>query len=102
MFSCSIIEHYFELYTGEKAFTVFIPAFGLSAMVFVDDHTAQYDITVNSRADDDKTKRSMVMKSKENDHILNIKIFTKLKMSCQCKEKPPIDISLRVVGPWLQ
>jgi len=91
------------LSVGEKAFTVFVPAFGLSAMVFVDDHTAQYDITVNSRKDDDKTKRSMIMKHKEKDQeIINIKTFTKLNISCRCKEKPPIDISLRVVGPWLQ
>ena len=31
---------------------------------------------------------------------LDIGVFTKLEVACTCKARPPIDVRVKVVGPW--
>ena len=36
-----------------------------------------------------------------NDKILTLQIFTKLLVTVYGKEQPPIDVKLRLQGPWV-
>ena len=96
---------------GEKTFTVFVPKLGASIKVFLQEH----DDCFNSNAyTDDYGKRHIVV-SPKSDIVpgmqcdesemplwksLDIKVFTKLEVSCTCKARPPIDVRVKVVGPW--
>jgi DIS3-like exonuclease 2 len=86
---------------GEKAFTVFVPKLGITTMVFLDEHKDRYNASIQKN---DKGQRKMtLLPIKENTgKRVDIKLFTKIAVSCICKEKPPIDVSLRVVGNWIE
>ena len=32
---------------------------------------------------------------------LDINIFAKLEVACTCKEQSPVDVRVKVVGPWM-
>lgn len=84
---------------GEKAFTVFVPDLGVTTKVFCDEHKDRYDVRVQSN--DNGQRRIFLTPIKETfGPKLDIKLFKKITVSCHCKETPPIDVSLRVVGPW--
>ena len=84
---------------GERAFTVFIPSIGMSGLVYLDEHSDIFEARVTK--DEQSGQRSMflVPKIAEASQI-DIKIFTKLAIACHCKDDPPIDVKLRIVGPW--
>ena len=88
------------LSVGDKAFTVYVPSLGMSTMIFVNDHTDKFDIAVQNES----KKKSMLFVPKNNTECswsrLNIDIFIKIKVSCHCKERAPIDVGLRLIGPW--
>lgn len=87
---------------GVKTFTVFVPSLGISQTVFLDEHSSD-DLEVKVV----ESGRKMVL---VNNNInanngwtkLIVKVFSKLCVSCQCKPRPPIDVSLHVVGPWIE
>ena len=84
---------------GEKAFTVFVPSIGMSGLVYLDEHSDIFEARVTK--DENSGQRSMflVPKIAEASQI-NIKMFKKLAIACHCKEDPPIDVKLRIVGSW--
>jgi len=100
---------------GEKTFTVFVPSLGLSTRVFLQEHEDEFD--VNAFEDDDGGRR-IVIRPKTNDvpgmqrpgdgegnagdswKSLDVRVFTKLEVACTCKMQPPIDVRVKVVGPW--
>jgi DIS3-like exonuclease 2 len=99
------------LSVGEKTFTVFVPKLGASIKVFLQEHEDCFN--TNAYTDDDG-KRHIVINPK-TDLIpgmqpgdgteptwksLDIRVFTKLEVSCTCKARPPIDVRVKVVGPW--
>jgi exoribonuclease R len=84
---------------GERTFTIFIKELGCSGKLFLDEHKDMVDsepYTANSG------QRRIRLKSKgETDWSeIDIKVFSMLKVSVLCKEKPPIDIKLRLESPW--
>jgi len=98
---------------GEKTFTVFIPSLGFSTRVFLDEHVDVFDMNV---IEDDGGRRKLVIRPKSNvvpgmdvgesDELpwksLNVSIFTKLTVACYCKDRTPIDVMVKVVGPWME
>lgn len=100
------------LSVGEKTFTVFVPSLGASIKVFLQEHEDCFNTNAYT---DDNGKRHIVIQPKTNvvpgmqledgthEHswkALDIKVFTKLEVSCTCKPRPPIDVRVKVVGPW--
>lgn len=85
---------------GERTFTVFIQELGCSGKLFLDEHKQMVD----SKAYQAKNgQRHMKLTSKRSGSTwsdLDIKIFTKLRVSVLCKERPPIDIKVHLEGPW--
>lgn len=103
---------------GEKTFTVFVPSLGCSTRVFLQEH--QDTLNVNAYTDD-HGRRKIVVSPKTTTvpgqevpdqadaavrrpgwKSLDVKVFTKLEVACTCKVQPPIDVKVRLVGPWLE
>jgi len=100
---------------GEKTFTVFVPSLGLSTRVFLQEHENEFDM---NSFEDDNGKRKIVIRPKTNivpgmSHpndrdgsgeamwkSLTVHVFAKLEVACTCKMQPPIDVRVKVVGPW--
>ncbi|KAL7469506.1 hypothetical protein ACHAXS_009760 [Conticribra weissflogii] len=107
------------LSVGEKTFTVFVPSLGMSTRVFLEEHEDVFDMNA---FEDSNGKRKIVIRPKTNVvpwmqcgdgddgdeslassspwKCLEIGVFTKLEVSCFCKAQPPIDVKVKVVGPW--
>jgi len=83
---------------GEKTLTVFVPMLGLSQTVFLEDHDHLAPTVIEQ-----KSKIVLTVKDdKRNEYDwtkLRIKTFTKIFVSCHCRNRPPIDVVLRIVGP---
>jgi VacB/RNase II family 3'-5' exoribonuclease len=87
---------------GVKTFNVYVPSLGISTMLFLDEHldelTSQYveaqdgarRITLNQKAGREGIQWGTI----------DIKVFTKLLVTVFCKDKPPIDVGLKLEGPW--
>lgn len=100
------------LSVGEKTFTVFVPKLGASIKVFLQEHEDCFNANAFT---DDGGKRHIVISPKQDSipgmsqsdgdkdplwKSLDIGIFTKLEVTCTCKARPPIDVRVKVVGPW--
>lgn len=85
------------LSVGEKTFTVFVPIIGFSQTLFLDDHEH-----IETSVLEEKSKLLLTLKDNKGFDWakLKIKTFTKICVSCHCKTRPPIDVALRLVGPW--
>lgn len=87
---------------GEKTFTVYIQELGCSGKVFLDEHKQ----LVDSEAVVSKNGQKRIQLKRKNANAgslwteINIKVFAKVKVSVFCNEKPPIDIKLKLEGPW--
>ena len=67
--------------------------------MYLDEHRDIYDVHVQQS---EKGERRMFLVP-INGHTgpkFDIKLFQKITVSCHCKEKPPIDVSLKIVGLW--
>ena len=94
---------------GEKSFTVFVPSLGLSTRVNLEDHEhliyepieeIRKKIIVRRRqggADDDNEEGLVWTGGSEP---LEIRVFAKIAVACVCKETSPIDVIVKLVGPW--
>ena len=88
---------------GEKTFTVYIQELGCSGKVFLDEHKQLVDsepIVAKNGQKHIKLKRKNANAGSLWSEI-DIKTFAKIKVSVFCNEKPPIDIKLKLEGPWL-
>jgi len=103
------------LSVGEKTFTVFVPSLGLNALVYTDEHKDEFDIGSHGAG---SGKRYIVMKRKggqvpgaeinprggrngrQESQQIDIKVFTKLSVACRCRDGPPINVSVSVMGMW--
>ena len=84
---------------GEKAFTVFVPDLGVTSMVYLDEHKDLYDVKVQKG--DNGQRRMLLIPIKNNvGPKLDVKLFQKIAVSCHCKDTPPIDVSLKIIGRW--
>jgi DIS3-like exonuclease 2 len=90
------------LSVGQKSFTVFIPSLGADALLYLDEHKDVLEYSYEEQTNGarclrlQQTSNSSGLQWKE----LTIKVFAKLLVSIGCKEKPPIDIKLRLEGPY--
>ncbi|KAL9186602.1 hypothetical protein ACHAXT_005840 [Thalassiosira profunda] len=97
---------------GEKTLTCFVPSLGMSTRVFLDEHKEEF---ITNAVEDDNGKRRIVISPKTNVipgmdsadsspgpawKSLNISVFTKLEVACTCKMGLPIDVRVKIVGPW--
>ncbi len=85
---------------GEKAFTLFVPKLGVTTMVYLDEHKDRYNFNVQKN-DSGQRRMILIPVDKNFGQRLDIKLFTKIAVSCNCKVKPPIDVSLGIVGHWM-
>ncbi|KAL3924224.1 MAG: hypothetical protein SGILL_001170 [Bacillariaceae sp.] len=87
---------------GAKAFTVFLPSLGISAMLYLEEHDdwIEYegyeDPNFGNRIKLKRIKKHKVAQWKD----LLVKNFTKVSVSCRCSEKPPLSVKLELEGPW--
>mmetsp|Transcript_28620 Transcript_28620/g.52282 ORF Transcript_28620/g.52282 Transcript_28620/m.52282 type:complete len:1077 (-) Transcript_28620:756-3986(-) len=86
------------LSVGEKTFTVYVPELGVSTIVFLDEHKETFDS--QSFCDNDKRRILMTPKKSGNATPVEIRVFSKLAVSCYCKEAPPINVSIMVERMW--
>lgn len=91
------------LSVGQKAFTVFIPALGVSSLVYLDEHKSwiqfeSYDFLGRERRI--KLKRTAKHHGERWSDLV-IKNFAKVRVTCLCQDKPPINVKLALEGPWM-
>ena len=102
------------LRVGEKMFTVFVPLLWMSTRVFLQEHEDKFD---SNAFEDSSGKRRIAIQPKSsavtNPSVsgnrslsrswksLEIGVFTKLAVACTCKLQPPIDVRVKVFGPWI-
>jgi exoribonuclease R len=90
------------LSVGNKAFTAFLPSLGVSAIVYLEEHSDWIDYeaheapNLGSRMKLTRTKKHKGAQWKE----MVIKNFAKISVSCKCSEKPPLSVKLELEGPW--
>ena len=95
-------QHGVVLSVGQKTFTVFIPALGISSLVYLDEHKhwisfEAYDHLGSERRI--KLERTTRHKDEHWTHLV-IKNFARLRVTCKCQDRPPISVKLELEGPW--
>jgi len=87
---------------GMKAFTVFLPHLGISGMVYVEEHQDWIEAEAyehpkfGRRINLKRTQKHEGERWKE----IVIKNFLRLRVSCGCNNKPPLNVKLTLEGPW--
>ena len=90
------------LSVGSSAFTVYIPSLGSTALLYLQEH--QDVLTYQPQEDPDGQRVILLEEVSEGVkqwHRLEIRIFTKVRVTVACQDRPPIDIKARFEGPWL-
>lgn len=91
------------LSVGEKTFTAFIPALGVSALVYLDEHKDWISFESDPGVDDSNRRIRLLRTAphgNEKWNELTIKNFTRIRVLCKCQDKPPISVKLEIEGPW--
>jgi len=88
---------------GMKSFTVFLPDLGISAILYLDEHKNWIEVDAY---EDPKFGRRINLKriqshKGERWKDILIKNFLRLRVSCGCSDKPPLNVKLELEGPWL-
>jgi exoribonuclease R len=92
---------------GESSFTVLIPGMGIESRVYLMDHDDLFDY----RAEDESSEEGKVISVTPNQQyvvdsnlewrVLKIKLLERVSVDIVCKEESPIDIKIRLNGPWI-
>lgn len=94
------------LSVGVSTFTVFVPSLGIAVLLFLEEHKDTLTFTAGG---DEFGGRHIVLEQQTQvqgqpiepwGNVLEIRVFTKLRVTVFCKSKPPIDVKLRLEGPW--
>ena len=95
------------LSVGAKAFTVYVPSIGADALLYLDEH--KEDLTWAAATEADGTRRILVHQKPDATarkqyrwDMLDVRVFTKVRVTVVSKDTSPIDIKLRLEGPWEQ
>ncbi|GKY90395.1 hypothetical protein MPSEU_000013500 [Mayamaea pseudoterrestris] len=90
------------LSVGTTTFEVYLPSLGTRAKLFLLDHRDM--LTYASSEDEDGTKRILLQRKAdvagEPWETIEIAVFVKLSVTILCRDRPPVDIKLRLEGPW--
>ena len=87
---------------GMKAFTVFLPHLGISGMVYLEEHQdwieaeAYEHFKFGRRINLKRIRKHKGEQWKE----IAVKNFLRLRVSCGCNDKPPLNVKLTLEGPW--
>ncbi|KAL7569843.1 hypothetical protein ACA910_008512 [Epithemia clementina (nom. ined.)] len=100
------------LSVGLSSFTVFCPSVGVSTLLYLEEHKDMLTFQNRELAGKeaaigtDSTPTGPVIDLVNQKHgdkswtSLEIRIFAKIKVTLYCRDKPPIDVKLRLEGPW--
>jgi DIS3-like exonuclease 2 len=91
------------LSVGMKAFTVFVPQLGLSALVYLEEHKDWIKGEPYTHLDSErriKLERTATHHSERWEELV-IKTFTRVRVTCKCQDKSPISVKLELEGPWV-
>jgi DIS3-like exonuclease 2 len=91
------------LSVGEKAFTVFLPDLGIQQLVYLEEHKDWIEsesFEVRNAGRHIKLTRVAGHHNGEQWKEMLIKVFAKVRVTCVCKDKPPISVKLMLEGPW--
>jgi DIS3-like exonuclease 2 len=88
---------------GAKAFTVFVPSLGVNAMVFL----AEHEDWLEYNSHGEEHERRLVLTRKPGGKggppgqwkRLDVKMFTKISVTCLYRDKPRVDVKLILEGP---
>lgn len=99
---------------GVKSCTVFVPSLGMSTKVFLQEHEDEF--VINAFEDENHGGKRRIVVSPKTDVVpgmhadtnrggptwksLDICVFAKLEVACTCRMQPPIDVRVKVIGPW--
>ena len=90
------------LSVGNSAFTVYVPSLGAAGLLYLQEH--QDMLTYRPQEDPRDGQRIILLEEvseKEKKwNRLEIRVFTKLRVTVVCQDRPPIDIKIRFEGPW--
>jgi DIS3-like exonuclease 2 len=93
------------LSVGVKTFTVFVPSIGLNKKVFLDEHDKSLFSFTSYEEKGEKRIKVESRRSSGADQVqwtsFNIGMFTKLFVTCACKDKFPIDVKVIMEKPWI-
>ena len=92
------------LSVGKCTFEVYIPTLGTRAKVQLLDHRDMLEYA-SEENEVDGTKRILLQRKLGDSSgatwkTLEIALFVKLSVTILCKDRPPVDIKLRLEGPW--
>jgi DIS3-like exonuclease 2 len=100
------------LSVGRSTFTVFVPSLGVNAILYLDEHKDMLTFAIEEVSREDGCSRRILLQLKPEaakcmeesrkwqSGALEIKVFSKLAVTVTCKDKPPVDVKLRLEGPW--
>jgi DIS3-like exonuclease 2 len=95
------------LSVGQSTFSVFVPALGVNVKLFLQEHKDM--LTYASDEARDGSKRILLQRRFQDGHpcegtiewvSIEIDVLTKLQVTVVCKETPPVDVKVRLEGPW--
>jgi DIS3-like exonuclease 2 len=84
---------------GNNAFTVFVPSLGVNGMIFAEEHKDWFEFASQGEYHD---RLIVVTRKVRSDHSwsrMEVKVFTKVLVTCMYKDKPRVDVKLQLEGP---
>lgn len=92
------------LSVGKSAFTVFVPSLGVNTMLYLLEHNDMLTYACDEK--DDGTRRILIQRKPGIPNpswtTLDIIVMTKIQVTITCKEQPPVDVKLRLEGPFVE
>lgn len=91
------------LSVGQKTFTVFVPSLGISSLLFLDEHKSWIKFQPLEGVNGYGRKIQLDRVANHNGEQwkqLTIQNFTRIRVTCKCQDKPPINVKLELEGPW--
>jgi len=91
------------LSVGQKTFTVFVPELGISSLLYLDEHKDWIKFEPYEHLGKER-RIKLERVAKHHDESWNqlvIKNFARVRVTCKCQDKPPINVKLAFEGPWV-
>lgn len=89
------------LSVGHSAFTVYVPSLGAPGLLYLQEHENM--LTYQPQEDPDGQRVILLEEVSDREkewNRLEIRVFTKLRVTVVCQDRPPIDVKVRFEGPW--
>lgn len=95
------------LSVGQSTFAVFVPSLGVNVKLFLQEHKDMVTYACDEARDG--SRRILLQRKVQDGHpceggiewnSLEIEVLTRLQVTVICKEIPPVDVKVRLEGPW--